>query len=249
VDDACTHPDTCNADGVCQPNNEALGVPCGDPLDDACTHPDVCDDFGVCSPNHAEQGTPCGSTNDDECAHPDQCSAGACLPNDAPNGTACTDGSCTSGECVDGQPVGCPADVANSVPLTLHWSSVGRPDLYVGGCDSTNTPDYALVFTPTQTGTYRFVAVGLVDSTPYSGAGTGDPPTNPPDGDAVITVAEGSCAGTDAPQSACNNDAIEGGTDSQLDLSLTEGVAITVYLNELTQTGGGTGTLSVTLVQ
>jgi len=251
VNEPCTNPDTCDANGVCQPNNEVVGTACGDPLDDTCTNPDVCDDFGACSPNHAALGTECGSTTNSDCANPDQCSGGACLPSDEPNGTACPGGSCTSGECVDGQPVGCPVDIASSLSLNLAWSSVGRPDLYAGGCDSANTPDYALVFTAPQAGTFRFTATGLVDSTPYTGADTSGTPTAPPDGDAVLTIAPGSCAGIGAVQIDCNDDGPpdDDSTDPQLDLVLTDQQVITVYINELTQTGGGTGTLSVTLVQ
>jgi hypothetical protein len=85
-----------------------------------------------------------------------------------------------------------------------------------------------------------------VDSTPYSGADPSVPPLAPPDGDAIIIVADGSCAGQAATQLGCNDD-FEGNIDSQLDLQLEDQQQVTVYLNERTQTGGGTGTLSITL--
>lgn len=242
----CSRPDSCDAQGVCQPNHEGSGTPCGSNGDDECTDPDTCDGSGQCSPNHAPPDTPCGNGNDDECANPDVCGAGLCLANDEANGAACTDGSCTLSVCVAGQPVGCPSEVAGAAPFTTPWSSVGKPDLYVGGCDSLGTPDYALVFTAPATATFRFTATALVDGTPYTGADQTEPFTEPPDGDAVLTVAEGSCAGGAATQLACNDDALADSRDSQLELALTSGQSVTLYLNELTQSGGGTGTLTIT---
>lgn len=247
ADTECSNPDSCDAQGVCQPNDEVVGFACGSSAADECTNPDVCDDNGQCSANNVAAGTPCGNTNDDECANPDVCGNGVCLANDAANGAACTDGSCAVGVCVAGQPVGCPAAVAGSAPFSTSWSSVGKPDLFVSACDSQNMPDYALVFTAPASGTFRFAATALVDSTPYTGAG--DPsgtPEGPPDGDAVLTVTEGSCAGTAAPQINCNDDVTPGSLSSQLDVVLTNGQVVTVYLNELTQSGGGTGTLTIT---
>lgn len=207
---------------------------------------------GVCvSAGFAASGTLCGSSSADECTGADQCddSNGACLPNDEPNGTACGGGSCTQGQCIHGQPVGCPMDVASAVPFNTTWSSVGRSNLFGGSCDSGGTPDYALLFTAPMAGTFRFTVHALVDSTPYTGADTSDPFTEPPDGDAVITVADGSCAGQEAMQLGCNDDVASGSNlDSQLDLVLTNAQTVTVYLNERTQTGGGTGTLSIRLV-
>jgi hypothetical protein len=246
LDDACTDPDSCDAFGVCQPHHALPATPCGSSLDEECSDPDVCDGVGVCAPNHAEPGTLCGNGNDDECANPDVCGNGLCLANDEPNGTACTDGSCTLSVCVAGQAVGCPAEVAGDVPFTTPWSSVGKTDLYVGGCDSAGTPDYALIFTAPATATFRFEVTARVDETPYTGSDQSDPITQPADGDAVLTVAEGGCAGGAATQVACNDDVEQGNTDSQLDLPLTSGQVITLYLNELTQTGGGTGTLTIT---
>jgi hypothetical protein len=252
TEDGCTHPDTCDAQGVCSPNDEPLGTACGSPAVTECSGPDQCDENGQCSTNNAAVGLPCGDDTESECARHDVCGTGVCLPNDVPNGTACTGGSCTLGQCISDQPVGCPIDVVNSVPATIHWSSVGSPDLFGGDCDEAGTPDYALLFTAPSTGTFRFVVHGLIDSTPYTGADTSNsPPTAPPDGDAVISVAEGSCAGPASEQAGCNDDGPQGGDDldSQLDLTLSEQQVVTVYLNERTQRGGGTGTLSITLLQ
>jgi hypothetical protein len=251
TDNDCTHPDTCDAQGVCLPNHEPLGTACGSQAVSDCSGPDQCDENGECAANDFAVGTPCGDATESECARHDVCGAGVCLPNDVANGSACTGGSCTQGQCISGQPVGCPIDVVNSVPATVHWSSVDSPDLFGGGCDESGTPDYALVFTAPSAGTFRFVAHGLIDSTPYTGADTSNtPPTEPPDGDAVITVAAGSCAGVDAPQVDCNDDGPQGGgdLDSQLDLVLDDQEVVTVYLNERTQRGGGTGTLTITLL-
>jgi hypothetical protein len=234
--------------GVCVAAGFAvLGAPCGSASANECKLADQCDGNGQCSPNHLAAGTPCGDLREGECVHPDVCGNGVCLPNDAANGSACTDGSCTEGTCVAGQPVGCPVEVARSVPFNTSWSSVGRPNLYGGSCDSGGTPDYALVFTAPQAGTFRFTAHALVDSTPYTGADSSADPTQPPDGDAVITVADGNCAGQGATPIDCDDDGGDG-IDSQLDLPLNGQQTVTVYLNERTQTGGGTGTLSITLL-
>ena len=250
TDDACTHPDTCDADGVCQPNNEPLGAPCGSQTVDECSNADQCDENGQCSSNDVAVGTSCGDPTESECAHHDACGAGVCLANDAPNGSACTGGSCKQGQCIPGQPVGCPIDVVNSESATIHWSSVGAPNLYDGACDSAGTPAYALVFKAPAAGTYRFLAHALIDSTPYTGDDGRTPPTEPPDGDAVMTVAGGSCLGPSEPQLACNDDVVPGeNSDAQLELDLTDQQVITVYLNERTQYGGGTGTLTITRVQ
>lgn len=246
LSDECTAPDTCDAQGDCQRNDAAGGTPCGSNAGDECSNPDTCNGSGQCSSNHAPEGTPCGNGVDDECSNPDVCANGLCLASDEVNGTACTGGSCALSVCVPGQPLGCPAEVAGAAPFTTTWSSVGRPDLYVGGCDSAGTPDYALVFTAPATATFRFAAAAVVDDTPYTGADQTAPFTEPPDGDAVLTLAEGSCAGGAATQVACNDDALESTRDAQLELPLTSGQVVTVYLNELTQSGGGTGTLTIT---
>jgi hypothetical protein len=247
----CSQPDSCDGAGFCRPNDALLGASCGDTATTECSFPDVCDGRGGCSPSNAEANTPCGDTNDTECSRADTCDGqGLCVVNDRPNGTACTGGSCTGGQCIQGQPVGCPADLANTVPFNINWSSVNRPDLYHGDCDAAGTPDYALVFTAPQAGThtYRFHAIGATDSTPDA---------VPPDGDSVMTLAQGSCSGPNGapvqnivgghPES-CNDDKNGGTFDSELDVTMAQGDVITVYLNEFQEPGGGTGSLSIVLV-
>jgi hypothetical protein len=193
----------------------------------------------------AAAGTPCGSSLDDECTDPDTCDdQGVCQRNDE-LAAPCEGGTCTGGQCIPLPPSGCAVDVVSSVPFTASWSSVGRPDLYDGGCDAEGTPEYALVFTAPLTGTFRVTSAALIDAVPYTGAGeaSGNPP--PPDGDSVMTVVRGNCAGVAAQQFDCNDDVAPGTVNSQLDLELDAGEVVTVYLNELTQTGGGTGTVNI----
>lgn len=240
----CSSADTCDGAGVCRPNDAPAGTPCGDPLEDVCTSPDSCDGLGICAPRHAVPGTPCGDDDEDECSGADECdAAGACSPNDLPNGSECDDGSCTLGECIDGQPVGCPAEVVNDVPFSTTWRTVGRVNLFGGGCDIGGTPDYAVVFTAPTTGTFRFEAAGV--------AGEGDPESGLPGAeelaDSVLTIAEGSCEGMDAMQLACNDDIPEDSLDSLLELALDQGDVVTVYVGELREPEGGSGTLSITL--
>jgi hypothetical protein len=153
-------------------------------------------------------------------------------------------------DCDGGTPApssGCAVDIASSVPFMANWSSVGRPDLYDGGCDSLGTPEYALVFTAPEAATFRITSVALVDTVPYTGAGTASGvPDGPADGDSVMTVVRGNCAGVAAQQLECNDDVAPGTLDSGLDLALDAGEVVTVYLNELTQTGGGSGTVNIT---
>jgi hypothetical protein len=183
----------------------------------------------------------CGSQVDGECTNPDQCSAaGVCLANDEANGSECDDGSCTLGECIEDQPVGCPRDVVTQVPFNTSWSSVGSPDLFDGGCDTANSADYALTFTAPADGTYRFGAAGTLGA---------EADLIPPDADSVLTVANGACAGPGAVQLECNDDIIDSvNLDSQLDLVLESGETVTVYVGELGEPGGGTGTLSITVL-
>lgn len=205
----------------------------------------VCQD-GLCVVGPAAPGTPCGSDVDDECTNADTCGAqGICQSNDEV-GTACAGGTCAGGLCIALPPSGCAVDLVSSVPFTASWSSVGRPDLYDGGCDSEGTPEYALVFTAPESGVFRFTSTGLVDGVPYTGPGApGVPGGGPLDGDAVMTIANGNCAGGEAQQRGCNDDVADGTLSSQLDLELSAGEVVTIYLNELQQTGGGTGTVSI----
>lgn len=244
ADAECSTADTCDGAGVCRPNDAPAGTPCGDPLEDACTSPDSCDGLGVCAPRHALAGTPCGSDDEDECSDADECDgAGACSPNDSPNGSECDDGSCTLGECIEDQPVGCPVDVVSDVPFNTTWRTVGRVNLFGGGCDIGGTPDYAVVFTAPTTGIFRFEAAGLV--------GEDDPESGLPGAeelaDSVLTIAEGSCQGMNAMQLGCSDDIPGDGFDSLLELELSQGDVVTVYVGELREPEGGSGTLSITL--
>jgi hypothetical protein len=183
----------------------------------------------------------CGSQADNDCTNPNQCNAaGVCLENDEANGSACTNGSCTLGECIEGQPVGCPRDVVTQVPFNTSWSSVGSPDLFDGTCDTSNSADYALTFTAPSTGTYRFGAAGLVGE---------EPDEIGIDADSVLSVAPGACTGTDTPQLSCNDDIVQDvNSDSRVELPLDAGDTVTVYVGERGEPGGGTGTLSITLL-
>jgi hypothetical protein len=133
--------------------------------------------------------------------------------------------------------------VANTVPFNISWSSVGRSNLHDSTCEDpvAGTPDYTLVFTAPQSGTYRFHAAGLVDSTPHENKNTDD-------GDSVMAIVRGSCPALNAAEAGCNDDVVRNeNVDSQIDLALTAGQSVTVYLNELGEPHGGTGTLSITL--
>lgn len=207
-----------------------------------CTD-DICEN-GACLNVPRDVGAACGDTSDALCSAPDSCNADAlCVPNDAPNGSACEDGSCTSGACVPGQPVGCPAVVVTQVPFNTSWRSVGGVDLYdTDGCnDMSGTPDFAVVFTAPVDGTFRFEATGVGDD---------DTPESP--ADSMLTVAAGACGGREAEQLDCNDDIQQNqNLDSRLELSMSAGEVVTVYANEIGQVlpGGGSGTLSISVVE
>ncbi len=90
------------------------GDPCGDQSSSACDQPDTWS-AGACVPNYLAAGSGCGSNVDSACANPDICNgAGACVPNDEPNGTACSDdNACTNGDtcqnaiCTSGSALNC----------------------------------------------------------------------------------------------------------------------------------------------
>ncbi len=95
----CDNPDTCNAGGVCQSNNESNGTGCIPDAND-CTD-DVCQG-GFCTHDNSVVGTACGSIGDTDCTNPDSCDgAGVCLDNDELDGTVCIDdgNDCTRDVC------------------------------------------------------------------------------------------------------------------------------------------------------
>jgi hypothetical protein len=76
---ACSLQDTCDAGGICQPNDLPPATACGSSTANACDGPDVCDGNGTCDSRVSADGTPC----DDGlfCSVGDRCFAGQCLPS------------------------------------------------------------------------------------------------------------------------------------------------------------------------
>lgn len=119
----CDGADTCDVNGICQPNHAADDTPCA-PDGNECTD-DVCRS-GICAHPFSPMGTPCGDSSVSICSAPDTCDgAGVCLTNHAPNGTACEDGlfctgddRCQTGVCVGGAnpcPPGSTCDEINDI--------------------------------------------------------------------------------------------------------------------------------------
>lgn len=228
----------CEDDSACDDGND-------------CTA-DVCDENGCNNPALAA-GAECGSAEDGTCNAPDRCDGdGVCLANEAANGAACEDGSCLLGECIAGQPEGCPAEFVTAVPFETSWRTVGGFNVHDASCDRDNTPDFAVVFTAPEAGTYRFAAAGVQLA--------GDPETEGDENasvlaDSVLALVAGACPSVDAAELidpvACNDDAPGGATrDSQIDRALTEGQTVTVYAGEFREVlpGGGSGTLRISLL-
>lgn len=210
----------------------------------ACTQ-DTCGSEG-CINTPLAAGAECGSSLQEACSAPDTCDGdGLCLDNHAPNGEECDDGSCALGECITGGAAGCPAQVATELPFEASWRTVGGVVLYDGTCDVANTPDFAVLFTAPATATYRFDAAGL--------EGENDPENGDDEdaavlADSVITVVQGACQGIDATQLDCNDDIQNQNFDSRVELLLSEGQTVTVYVGEVNEVspGGGSGTVRIT---
>jgi hypothetical protein len=99
----CNAADTCDAQGICQPNLAAQGTSCGDPTATDCNGADTCDASGACQDNIAVLGASCGSSTADACTAPDSCDgAGACLANDEVAGTVCGVGGACGADTCDG---------------------------------------------------------------------------------------------------------------------------------------------------
>jgi hypothetical protein len=225
-DSDCEDANGCTFDdcvqGSCQHTPASAGVTCGR-TDNSCAA-DRCDGAGACVTRDLPAGSACGVAS--ACGQP-ACSAGAvCQPRDAANGSACPGGSCSAGACVPGQRVGCPQQIATSVPFQMNWSSAGRPDLFQGECESNNTPDAAVVFVAPAAGRYRFEASGSPDS--------------------VLSLVRGACGQGNGAELACNDDIVQdSGGASRIDVTLTANQTLTVYVSEFGNRGTGSGVLRI----
>lgn len=87
----CTARDAC-VDGICQPNHQKAGTPCGD-QGHACRLDDECDGQGHCVDNGLRPvGAPCGDSTSSECDAADTCNAqGECDDNHAELDAPCGD--------------------------------------------------------------------------------------------------------------------------------------------------------------
>jgi hypothetical protein len=73
----CSGQDTCDASGLCQPNHDAAGVPCGNNASNACDQPDTCNGNGFCQQRLIDNGIAC---NDGLfCSVGDECQGGSCV--------------------------------------------------------------------------------------------------------------------------------------------------------------------------
>lgn len=220
----CTQSDSCDGAGNCVGNHAAAATPCGRGANAGCSA-DACDGAGVCRPQDVAAGTACGDDGGG-CRAPVCDGSGGCEPRQEPNGSACPGGSCSLGTCIAGQPVGCPAALASNVPFESSWSSAARSNLIQGSCDdSLQTPDFALVFSAPSTGEYRIDAAGSQDS--------------------VLVVRAGACNGN---QLACNDDVSPNNRDSRIELPLSAGQTITIYVSEFGNGSSGQGTLRISLL-
>ncbi len=137
TEDTCTHPDTCDAGGVCLPNHEPSTTECRPAASD-CDVAENCDGNGACPVDLVKTlGTPCGDSSSGECDNADSCDAtGICLANHVAAGTACgssSDTVCDNPDSCDGSG----ACLVNNEPTTTEC----RPD--AGECDVAENCDGA----------------------------------------------------------------------------------------------------------
>jgi hypothetical protein len=227
TEDECTLADSCDGAGRCLPNDVPVDTACGR-SSNLCAA-DTCDGAGACVPRALAAGTACGESSG--CGQPACSTEGECVADNDPNGSACPGGSCSVGVCILGQRVGCPLEVVTSVPFETNWNSAGRPDLYRGSCQNAGTPDYSVLFTAPSAGRFRFDASGSPDS--------------------VLTLTSGACSASNAAQlQPCNDDVGNGNgngnRDSRVELTLTLGQVLTVYVSEFDAGDSGSGTLRIT---
>jgi len=217
----CTLADSCDGAGRCLPNDAPVDTACGR-IDNLCAA-DTCDGAGACVPRDQPAGAPCGDSTG--CGQPACSGDGVCVADNEPNGSACPGGSCSVGVCIAGQRVGCPLEVVTAVPFETAWNSAGRPNLYQGDCESDDTPDYAVLFTAPSAGRYRIEASGSPDS--------------------VLAAVSGACSASNAAELVCNDDVSDGNRNSRVDITLTLGQVLTVYVSEFSDGDSGSGTLSI----
>jgi hypothetical protein len=110
----CSGQDTCNAQGLCQPNHLPQGTVCGSPASGQCDTADSCDGGGQCIARQAANGATCEDGL--FCTQGDRCQNGSCVsggPNcgsqgcdenanrcGAQNGQPCTvNADCLNGSC------------------------------------------------------------------------------------------------------------------------------------------------------
>ncbi|MGF1510311.1 MAG: hypothetical protein ACFB9M_12500 [Myxococcota bacterium] len=136
----CDAPDSCDGNGVCQPNLRSVQTVCR-ASQGACDAAEFCDGAGSCPADAvAAAGTPCGDNSDTVCDAPDTCNAaGVCQPNNEPAGTECraSTGDCDVAEVCDNAG-NCPADslAAAGTPCGDNTDEVcNRPDT----CDGSGT--------------------------------------------------------------------------------------------------------------
>jgi len=132
-DSECDLPDTCDENGVCQPNHEPDGLSCTDDGNE-CTD-DVCE-AGVCAHTDLTAGAPCGDSASTECDQRDTCNgAGTCQPNYQPAETAC--GDATASDCT--QPDTCDGNGLCAPHHAPAGASCGDPSM--SECDLPDTCD------------------------------------------------------------------------------------------------------------
>lgn len=150
----CTNPDTCNDDGVCDPNHEPDGSQCENDLNE-CTS-EVCD-TGLCLHTLVADGTACGDRATD-CSLADTCDGeGLCQANHLDDGASCADDVfcngdelCQDGACLSpddsvcGDDESCDEETAMCVPsdgpVALDEDEDGVPD-DEDNCPSTDNPE------------------------------------------------------------------------------------------------------------
>lgn len=118
---SCSNQDTCDAQGLCQPNHLPQGTPCGNPSSSFCDRPDSCDGEGRCLQRLAQNGSSC---DDGAFCTVAVCQGGACVSTgirDCGANSTCNEamGACVSTLSGLGEACASAADCAAGRPCTF----------------------------------------------------------------------------------------------------------------------------------
>ncbi|HEX2879555.1 MAG TPA: MYXO-CTERM sorting domain-containing protein [Polyangiaceae bacterium] len=203
----CDNPDSCDAAGVCQLNNEAANFVCRSAIAGGCDVAETCGsgNTGACpSDQVVTNGTPCGSNANTDCDNPDSCNNGACAANNEASSFVCraaVAGGCDVAETCGASTGACPTDLfaAVNTPCGSNGNTdCDNPDTCngSGSCQTNNeAPNFVC----------RAAVAGGCDVAETCGGSTGACPTD-------LFVTNGTPCGSSANTDCDNPDTCNAGS-------------------------------------